>query len=156
MLNKTLIILLIWSNLLNAYYVENNNSIFKVSNNARINSIGGLHILSNEISGVFNQPIALNNNIKGNSYYSYLKYFDNIINVHQLGFCVLDNPKKELLEFVRKITGEEDIDYDESVAQSELSSGYRNIALVNYMKALGNIKCDVEEIIVNYLLHLDN
>ena len=63
---------------------------------------------------------------------------------------VLDNPKKELLEFVRKITGEEDIDYDESVAQSELSSGYRNIALVNYMKALGNIKCDVEEIIDFY------
>ena len=44
---------------------------------------------------------------------------------------VLDDPKKELLEFVRKITGEDDIDYDESVAQSELSSGYRNLSLIH-------------------------
>ncbi|MUP46756.1 glutaminase [Gramella sp. BOM4] len=62
----------------------------------------------------------------------------------------LDDPKKELLEFVRKITGDNSIDYDESVAKSEKATGYRNIALVNYIKALGNIKCDVEPIVDFY------
>lgn len=58
----------------------------------------------------------------------------------------LEDPKKELLSFVHKITGDPSIQYDETVAASEKSTGYRNIALVNYIKALGNIKCDVESI----------
>lgn len=62
----------------------------------------------------------------------------------------LEDPKKELLEFVRNITGDENIDYDRSVASSEKSTGYRNVALVNYIKALGNIKCDVEDIVDFY------
>ncbi|AVR44063.1 glutaminase [Christiangramia fulva] len=62
----------------------------------------------------------------------------------------LKDPKKELLEFVRKITGEDDIDYDMNIASSEKSTGYRNVALVNYIKALGNIKCDVEPIVDFY------
>ena len=62
----------------------------------------------------------------------------------------LKDPKKELLEFVRKITGDDDIDYDKTVAASEKATGYRNIALVNYIKALGNIKCDVEPIVDFY------
>lgn len=62
----------------------------------------------------------------------------------------LDNPKQELLNFVRKITGQPGIDFDENIAASEKSTGYRNIALVNYMKALGNIKCEVEPIVDFY------
>lgn len=62
----------------------------------------------------------------------------------------LDDPKKELLEFVRKITGNQDIHYDLRVASSEKETGYRNVALVNYIKALGNIKCDVEAIVDFY------
>ncbi|MDT0675756.1 glutaminase [Autumnicola musiva] len=62
----------------------------------------------------------------------------------------LENPKEELLSFVRQITGDADIEYDETVASSEKSTGFRNIALVNYMKALGNIKCEVEPIIDFY------
>ncbi len=62
----------------------------------------------------------------------------------------LDDPKQELLDFVRKITGDPDIQYDEKVAASEKATGYRNIALVNYIKALGNIKCDVEPIVDFY------
>ena len=30
-------------------------------------------------------------NIKGDSFYSYLKYFDNLINVYQFGVCVVHN-----------------------------------------------------------------
>lgn len=62
----------------------------------------------------------------------------------------LEDPKQELLDFVRKITDDPAIDYDEKVAASEKSTGYRNIALVNYMKALGNIKNEVEPIIDFY------
>lgn len=62
----------------------------------------------------------------------------------------LEDPKQELLNFVREITGDDDINYDEEVAASEKSTGYRNIALVNYIKALGNIKCDVEPIVDFY------
>lgn len=62
----------------------------------------------------------------------------------------LDDPKKELLEFVRKISGDQEIDYDSKVAASEKATGYRNFALVNYMKALGNIKNDVDPIVDFY------
>ena len=62
----------------------------------------------------------------------------------------LKDPKAELLEFVRKITGNPEIDYDYTVAASEKSNGYRNYALVNYMKALGNIKNDVESVVDFY------
>lgn len=62
----------------------------------------------------------------------------------------LEDPKQELLDFVRKITGNPEIDFDKKIAASEKSTGYRNIALVNYMKALGNIKCEVEPIVDFY------
>lgn len=62
----------------------------------------------------------------------------------------LDDPNKELLNFVRKITGDDSIDYDLTVFESEKSNGYRNVALVNYIKALGNIKCDVKPIVDFY------
>lgn len=62
----------------------------------------------------------------------------------------LEDPKAELLKFVRKISGNPDIDYDPNIAASEKSTGYRNYALVYYMKALGNIKNDVEPILDFY------
>lgn len=62
----------------------------------------------------------------------------------------LKDPKAELLEFVRKITGNPSIVYDTNIATSEKSTGYRNYALVYYMKALGNIKNDVEKVVDFY------
>ncbi|MCM4160040.1 glutaminase [Antarcticibacterium flavum] len=62
----------------------------------------------------------------------------------------LDDPKKDLLEFVRKICDNDSIEYDHKIAASEKSTGYRNYALVNYMKALGNIKNEVEPIVDFY------
>lgn len=61
-----------------------------------------------------------------------------------------EDPKAELLKFVREITGDSKIDYDENVAASEKVNGYRNVALVNYIKALGNIKCEVTPIVDFY------
>lgn len=65
----------------------------------------------------------------------------------------LEDPRQELLDFVRRITGKDSIGFDLKVAASEKATGYRNIALVNYMKALGNIKCSVEPI-TDFYFHL--
>jgi glutaminase len=62
----------------------------------------------------------------------------------------LENPKDDLLQFVRKLCADNDIHYDESVARSERKHGYRNKALVNYMKSLGNINNKTETILDFY------
>lgn len=62
----------------------------------------------------------------------------------------LKNPKEDFLEFCREISNNPDLNYDDSVAQSEKSSGYRNIALCNFIKSFGNIKNDIEEVLDFY------
>ncbi len=61
-----------------------------------------------------------------------------------------DNPKDEILKFVRKISGNETIDYDESVAESEKKHGHRNAALAYLMKSFGNINNDIHTILDIY------
>lgn len=60
------------------------------------------------------------------------------------------NPKAALLTFMHEITGDSSIGYDPTVASSEQAEGYRNYALVNYMKSFGNIENDVEEVLDFY------
>ncbi len=50
----------------------------------------------------------------------------------------------ELLRFVRALAGDEAIFIDEAVAEAERSTGYRNIALGNYMRSFGNIQNAVD------------
>lgn len=64
----------------------------------------------------------------------------------------LDDPKTELLNFVRKLAHDPSISYDQNIMTSERAKGYRNVALVNYMKALGNIHNDVD-IILDFYFH---
>lgn len=61
-----------------------------------------------------------------------------------------NNPKAALLTFLHEITGNNSIDYDEKVAASEKSMGFRNYALMYYMKSFGNIENDVEEVLDFY------
>nr|WP_181560872.1 MULTISPECIES: glutaminase [Sphingobium] len=49
-----------------------------------------------------------------------------------------------LLRFVRYLADDDSIAIDESVARGEAETGYRNIALANYMRAFGNIHNPVE------------
>jgi glutaminase len=51
----------------------------------------------------------------------------------------LKNPKKDFLAFVRSLSNNASINYDERVAASEKSVGYRNVALCNFIKSFGNI-----------------
>jgi len=62
----------------------------------------------------------------------------------------LDNPKYDLLEFVRKIAGTRDIHYNEKVAYSEKEWGFRNVALANFLKSFNNINNDVEAVLDFY------
>lgn len=62
----------------------------------------------------------------------------------------LDDPKSELLEFVRKASGIDSIDYCLNVAESEKRTGFRNYALAYFMKDFGNIHNDVEAVLDVY------
>ncbi|PZD79682.1 glutaminase [Mesonia sp. K7] len=63
---------------------------------------------------------------------------------------LFENPEKELLNFIKQLTNDDNIRIHEKVALSEKLTGYRNVALVNYMKSLGNIKNDPTEVIGFY------
>jgi glutaminase len=60
------------------------------------------------------------------------------------------NPKAALLAFLHELTGDSSIGFNETVAASEKSEGYRNFALVNYLKSFGNIENDAEEVLDFY------
>ncbi len=62
----------------------------------------------------------------------------------------LKDPKTDYLQFVRMIAGNDTIDYDQKVAESENKEGHRNRAMINLIKAFGNIKNDVEEVLDFY------
>ncbi len=62
----------------------------------------------------------------------------------------LKDAKAEILDFTRELTQNPNIDYDYSVVKSEKEMGYRNAALVNFMKSFGNIKNDIEQVLDVY------
>ncbi|MGB3210413.1 MAG: glutaminase [Desulforhopalus sp.] len=62
----------------------------------------------------------------------------------------LKEPKREFIEFTRKISGNPYIDYSSRVAKSEKTTGYRNAALINLMKAYGNIENDIDTVLDLY------
>jgi len=67
--------------------------------------------------------------------------------------CLLSiskNPLKDILSYVRGLAGNQKISYDSVVANSERETGYRNAALVNFMKSFGNIENDVEAVLNAY------
>ena len=56
----------------------------------------------------------------------------------------------ELLRFVRALAGDDSIVIDDAVARGEQETGYRNMALANYMRAFGNIRHPVEKVLGLY------
>lgn len=61
-----------------------------------------------------------------------------------------DEPKKQFIDFVRKVSGIPGIDFSARIADSEKSVGYTNAALVNLMKSFGNIRNDIDEVLDFY------
>ncbi|MCP1469815.1 glutaminase [Sphingobium sp. OAS761] len=56
----------------------------------------------------------------------------------------------ELLRFVRYLSGDDGIAINEAVAASETMTGFRNMALANYMRAFGNIHHAPELVLGSY------
>ncbi|CAA6818156.1 MAG: Glutaminase (EC, partial [uncultured Thiotrichaceae bacterium] len=65
----------------------------------------------------------------------------------------LDDPKAELLAFIRKASGIDTIDYSPEIADSEKQTGYRNYALTNFMKDFGNIHNEID-VVLDLYFHL--
>ncbi|SFU05042.1 glutaminase [Sedimentitalea nanhaiensis] len=59
----------------------------------------------------------------------------------------------EILQFVRFVAGDEDIAIDPAVARSEQETGFRNIALANFMREFGTIDGPVEQTLGVYFHH---
>lgn len=68
-------------------------------------------------------------------------------------FSVYNNPKKDLLEFINRLTGSVDISIDEEVAKSEKEHGYTNAALINFLKSHNNIVNNIEDVLSLYFHH---
>ncbi len=61
-----------------------------------------------------------------------------------------EHPLRELLDFIKSICDHEEVDYNLFVARSEKSIGYRNVALCNYLKSLGNLENEPEDVLDFY------
>lgn len=61
-----------------------------------------------------------------------------------------ENANDKLLSFVRTVAGNESIQYNQNVAASEKRLGFRNAALINMMKASGNIHNDISKVLDLY------
>ena len=62
----------------------------------------------------------------------------------------LDNPKEDFLAFVRGISNNTTVTYSERISESEKASGYRNVALCNFIKALGNMTNEPSDVLDFY------
>ena len=62
----------------------------------------------------------------------------------------LENPEKEFLDFVKAISGNDTISYNEDVACSEREKGYLNAAIANMLKYHGTIENDIEDVLMFY------
>lgn len=60
------------------------------------------------------------------------------------------NPKSEILDFINRLTGVDNIQFNNRVAESEKATGFKNYALVHLMKSFGNIKNDIETVMDLY------
>ena len=56
----------------------------------------------------------------------------------------------EMLRFVRFMANDDSIAINETVAASETATGFRNMALANYMRAFGNIRHPVDLVLGTY------
>lgn len=77
------------------------------------------------------------------------------INAGALVLCdvllsIMENPKREILVYIRDLAQDETILCNEKVAQSEKEHSFRNAAMCNYMKSFGNVHCEPEAVIDLY------
>ena len=115
-----------------------NNSIYFFSKNARTLSISSIHSISNDINGLFYQPISNQKNISGNSYLSYSKIYDNQFSVLQLGYCLKNNNKRNIsIGFIKRdihnlFNTSNAWDYNQYIIPNLNNIDYENISSLLY------------------------
>jgi glutaminase len=62
----------------------------------------------------------------------------------------LRDPKNDMLAFVRRLSRNPGIAFNERVAASEKEFGFRNVAMANFLKSFGNIHHNVDEVLDLY------
>lgn len=67
-----------------------------------------------------------------------------------MGISARARVRNALLQFVRKLAGSQDIDYDKITAQAEILTAERNFALAHLMKSFNNIDNSVKDVINTY------
>ncbi len=70
--------------------------------------------------------------------------------VSDILLSVLESPKEDFLNFVRGISNNTTLKYSNRISESEKASGYRNIALCNFIKSLGNINNEPSDVLDFY------
>ena len=61
-----------------------------------------------------------------------------------------ENPKVDFLNFIRELTGDNTVSYNDQVAQSERKTGYRNFAAANLLKSFENLENSVDDVLDFY------
>jgi glutaminase len=61
-----------------------------------------------------------------------------------------EDTKQAVLDYLRVLSGDFDVEYDTVVAQSEAETGFVNRALANFLKGHGNLKHDVDAVLDAY------
>ena len=61
-----------------------------------------------------------------------------------------ENPKAEILRYLRQLAGTDAVHFNKSVAESERNTGYRNFALAYFLKSFGNLHNEVEQVLDVY------
>ncbi len=62
----------------------------------------------------------------------------------------LDNPKTDFLNFIRELSNDHNISFDERIAKSERETGFRNYAAANLLKSFNNLNNPVEAVLDFY------
>jgi len=62
----------------------------------------------------------------------------------------LENPKSDFLDYVRALTNDNSIMYNEAVANSEKLTGFKNFAAANLLKSFKNLENPVEQVLDFY------
>ena len=60
------------------------------------------------------------------------------------------SPKRDFLDYVRGLSNNIDVHYDEGVFRSEYDNGQRNAALANYLKSFGNLDNHISRVLDFY------
>ncbi len=62
----------------------------------------------------------------------------------------LENPKEDFLQYVRDLTNDQSINYNEKVASSEAETGFNNYAAANLLKSFDNLENEVDDVLDFY------